>query len=80
MNGSINVSETDRDGSRIGDSVGSDFEWQVARNQSDQVVEGRVLPGKCSADSREAEGEEAAEEGRVEERQNGINVGEYCWH
>ena len=75
-----NISETDHDGSRIGDSVESDFEWQVARNISDQVVEGRVPPSKCTAGRREAEGVEAAEDGMVEERKDGINVGEYCGH
>ena len=84
VDGSMNVSKvkvsiTDRDGSRIGDSVESDFEWQVARNMSDQVVEGRVRPDKWSAVSREAEGEGAAEERRFDGRNDGINVGEYCW-
>jgi hypothetical protein len=74
----VNSSETDRAGSRIGESVESDFEWKVARNISDQVVEGRVPPDKWTADSREAEGVEVAEERRVEERKDGINVGEYC--
>ena len=32
------------------------------------------------ADRREAEGVGGAEEGRVEERKDGINVGEYCGH
>jgi hypothetical protein len=56
------------------------FEWKVARNISDQVVEGRVPPDKWTADSREAEGVEVAEEGRAEERRDGINEGEYCGH
>jgi hypothetical protein len=76
----VNSSETDRDGSRIGDSVESDFGWKVARNISDQVVEGRVPTDEWIAESRVAEGEEAAEERRVEERKDGINVGEYCGH
>jgi hypothetical protein len=71
----INFSETDRDGSRIDESVGSGFEWKVTRNISDHVIEGRVPPVKWTADSRDAEGEGAVEEGRV-----GVNVGEYCWH
>jgi hypothetical protein len=75
----VKVSITDRDASRIGDSVESDFEWQVARNMSDQVAEGRVRPDKWSAVSREAEGEGAAEERRFDGRNDGINVGEYCW-
>ena len=76
----VNSSETDRVGSRIGDSVEGDFERKVARNISDRVVEGRVPPDKWTADRREAEGEEAAEGRRVEERKEGINVGEYCGH
>lgn len=71
----VNFSESDRDGSRIGDSVESDFEWKVNRTICDQVVEGRVPPEKWTADSREAKGEGAVTEGRV-----GINVGEYCRH
>jgi len=76
----VNSSETDRDGSRIGDSVESDFEWEVARSISDQVVDGQVPPVKWTADRREAEGAEAADEGMVERRKDGINVGEYCGH
>jgi hypothetical protein len=72
----VNSSETDRTESRIGGSG----EWKVSRNISDQVVEGRAPPDKWTADRREAEGVEAAEEGRVEERKDGINVGEYCGH
>jgi hypothetical protein len=67
----VNVSETDRDGSRIGDSVESDFERKVARNISDRDAEGRVPPDKRTAGSREAEGEE---------QKDGIDVGEYCGH
>ena len=52
----------------------------VARNISDQVVEGRVPPDKCIAERRETEGVGGAEEGRVEERKDRINVGEYCGH
>jgi maltose-binding protein MalE len=33
-----------------------------------------------SADSREAEGVEKAEERTVEERKEGMNIGECCWH
>ena len=85
MNRSINdskvsSSEPDRAGSRISDSVESDFEWEVARNISDQVVEGRVPPDKWTADRTEAEGVGAAEKGFVEELKDGINVGEYCGH
>jgi hypothetical protein len=76
----VNSSETDRDRSHIGDSVESDFVWEVARNISDQVVDGQVPPVKWTADRREAEGVETAEEGRVEWRKDGINVGEYCGH
>jgi len=76
----VNSSETDRDGSRIGDSVENDFEWELARSISDQAVDGRVPPVKWTADRREAEGVEAAEEGMVERRKDGINVGEYCGH
>jgi len=76
----LNSSETDRDGSRIGDSVENDFEWQVARSISDQVLEGRVSPVKWTADRRERESVETAEEGMVERRKDGINVGEYCGH
>jgi hypothetical protein len=42
--------------------------------------EGRVPPNKWNTDRKEEEGVEAAEEGRVEERKEGTNVGEYCWH
>ena len=52
----------------------------VARNISDRVVEGGVSPDKCIAERRETEGVEGAEEGRVEEWKDGINVGEYCGH
>ena len=76
----VNSSEKDRAGSRIGDSVESDFEWKVARNISDQDVEGRVPPDKWTADRREADGLDAAEEGRGEQRKDGINGGEYCGH
>jgi len=67
MNRNINdskfkSSETDRAGSRIGDNVESDFEWKVARNIPDQIVEGRGPPEKWTADNREVEGIEAAEE------------------
>jgi len=85
MNRSVNDSKvhssnTDRDGSRIGDSVERDFERKGARNIADKVVEGGIPPDKWTADRREREVEEGAEERRVEERKNGINVGEYCWH
>jgi hypothetical protein len=76
----VNSSETYHDGSHIGNSVGSDFEWEVARSISDQVVDGQVAPVKWAADRREAEDLEAAEEGIVEGRKDGINVGEYCGH
>jgi len=76
----VNSSETDRDGSRIGDSVENDFEWQVARSISDQAVDGRVPTVKWTADRREAEGVKTAEEGMVERWKDGINVGEYCGH
>jgi hypothetical protein len=82
MNRSINdsnvhFSETELDGSRVGDSAESEFEWKVARNITDLVVEGRVLPDKWNADSKETEGEDAAEKRRVENWKDGINVGEY---
>jgi hypothetical protein len=85
MNRSINDSKvissyTDRAGSCIGDSVEGDFECRVARNTSDQIVEGRVPTDKMTADSREAEGEGAVEEGSGEERKDEINIGEYCGH
>ena len=76
----VNSSNTDRDGSRIGDSVERDFEWKVARNITDQDVDGGVPTDKWTSDRREGEGEEGAEERRVEEREDGINVGEYCGH
>jgi len=76
----VNSSETDRDGSPIGDSVENDFEWQVARSISDQVLERRVSPVTWTADRRERESVETAEEGMVERRKDGINVGEYCGH
>jgi hypothetical protein len=76
----VNSSETDRAGSRIGDNVESDFEWKVARNLPDQAVEGRGPPDKWTAEIREAEGVEAAVKGKVEERKDGINIGEYCGH
>jgi hypothetical protein len=76
INGSkVNSSETDFVGSRIGDILESEFEWKVARNISDQVVEGRVPSDKWTADRREVQ---AAEDGSVEERSDGINLGEYC--
>ena len=74
----VNSSETDLNGWRIGESVENDFEWEVARSISDQVVDGRVPPVKWTADRREAEGVEAAEEGMVEGRKDEINLGEYC--
>jgi hypothetical protein len=74
----VKSSETDRDRSHVGDSVESDFEWQVARRISDQAVDGRVPPVKLTADRREAEGLVAAEDGKFEGRKDGINVGEYC--
>jgi len=76
----VNSSETDRDGSRIGDSVENDIDWKVARNISDQVVDVQVPPVKWTDDRREAEGVETAEEGMVEGRKDGINVGECCGH
>ena len=76
----VNSSDTDRDGSRIGDNVERDFEWKVARNITDQYVKGGVQTDKWTADRREGEGEEGAEARRVEVRKDGINVGEYCGH
>jgi hypothetical protein len=76
----VNFSENDRAGSRISASVEGDFEWKVSRNISDQVVEGRVPPDKWTADGREADGVEGADEERVEERKDGLNVGEYRGH
>jgi hypothetical protein len=76
----VNSSETDRDGSRIGDSVEHDFDWEGSRSISDQVVDGQVPSVKWTADRREAEGVETAEEGMVEGRKDGINVGEFCGH
>ena len=73
----VNFSEIDRDGTRVCDSAESDFEWKVARNISDLGAEGRDSPDKWTADSRETEGEEAAEERRVENWKDGRNVGEY---
>jgi len=73
----VNSSNTDRDGSRIGDSVERDFEWKGARNITDQDIEGGVPPDKWTADSSVGEGEEEAEERMVEEQKDGINVGEY---
>jgi hypothetical protein len=50
------------------------------KGTSNTQEEGRFTPNNCTADRREAEGVEAAEGGRVEERKREINVGEYCWH
>ena len=44
---------------------------------SDQVLEGRVSLDKWTAGRKEVEGVGAAEKGFVEERKDGINVGEY---
>ena len=76
----VNSSETDRDGSRVGDNVESDIDWKVARNISDQVVDGQVPPVKWTDDRREAEGSEAAEKRVFENRKDGKKVGEYCGH
>jgi hypothetical protein len=76
----VNSSETNHDGSRIGDRVGSDFEWEVARSISDQVVDGQVSPVKWTGDRSEAEGAEAAEKIESDNRKDGKNVGEYCGH
>jgi len=73
-------SKTDRDGLRIGDSVESDFEWEVARSISDQVADGQVPPVKWTDARREAEGAEAAERRVFENRMDGKNVGECCGH
>jgi hypothetical protein len=74
----VKFAETDGNGSYIDGDVGSDFEWKVARKMSDELVTGRVPPDKRTADSGEANDEEAAEERKVERRKDGISVGEYC--
>ena len=78
VNRSLNDSTVNfaEDGRNDGD-VESDLEWKVARQISDEVVNGRVPPDKGPADGREVNDDEAADEGKPAKQKHGINIGEY---